>query len=582
MSISISCSKWRGLSEEMDVVAETGDEMMKWFGRAAVLLFFCCMAAMGAVRGEAAALTGSVVYQAVPDGETLPAEEDWKPDEDLSAPVQSGGRWLWLSIPIADKFPDENTLFFSTEGQAVRIWMDGALIYSDGVMGPVRPFGHGYRWHRVVLPAFNGTSRLLVQLYADHPYELGRLGDFSLASEETQMMRVFTEDIPYAASLPVCVLMIAVMSMYYFNQLAWKRLNIHLILLLLVLIVWMVSLSQVRQLLLDWPVFWRELSLFLLFLIPVMADMVLYEIVELDLKQRILQVVRAYSVLTALALLAEMLMLDGFHYGQKLLYLLLLPGQAVVLYCLLVSIGRGNVYARFAMLPMVGVSALALFDGLNQTLHLFPWQTRLLPLGVYTFISFVVCMLRAQLLRERRMQEQEVALTYKIAQAVEWSEIDALTGCRNRAAFDTFLREAARRGNERTFSLIMMDIDHFKDVNDTYGHDMGDKVLIWFAELVRGHLDHRFRFFRWGGEEFILYCPDRDLHQAVQLAEDLCRRIGRAEILPARPVTVSMGVAFWHGADDPWTALFRRADEALYRSKRAGRNRVAAEGESPE
>ena len=261
----------------MDVVADTGDEMMKWFGRAAVLLFFCCMAAMGAVRGEAAALTGSVVYQAVPDGETLPAEEDWKPDEDLSAPVQSGGRWLWLSIPIADKFPDENTLFFSTEGQAVRIWMDGALIYSDGVMGPVRPFGHGYRWHQVVLPAFNGTSRLLVQLYADHPYELGRLGDFSLASEETQMMRVFIEDIPYATSLPVCVLMIAVMSMYYFNQLAWKRLNIHLILLLLVLIVWMVSLSQVRQLLLDWPVFWRELSLFLLFLIPVMADMVLYD-----------------------------------------------------------------------------------------------------------------------------------------------------------------------------------------------------------------------------------------------------------------------------------------------------------------
>ena len=70
MSISISCSKRRGLSEEMDVVAETGDEMMKWFGRAAVLLFFCCVAAMGAVRGKAAALTGSVVYQAVPDGET--------------------------------------------------------------------------------------------------------------------------------------------------------------------------------------------------------------------------------------------------------------------------------------------------------------------------------------------------------------------------------------------------------------------------------------------------------------------------------------------------------------------------------
>lgn len=570
------------LTEGMDDVAETGDEMMKWFGRAAVLLFFCCMAAMGAVRVEAAALTGSVFYQAVPDGEAQPVDTGWKADDNLSAAVESGGHWLWLSIPIADKRSDENTLFFSTEGQAVRIWMDDALIYSDGVMGPLRPFGHGRRWHRVVIPDFNGTSRLLVQLYADHPYELGRLEDFSLASEEKQMMRVFAEDIPYAVSLPVCVLMIAVMGMYYFNQLAWKRLNIHLILLLLVLIVWMVSLSQVRQLLLDWPVFWRELSVLLLFLIPVAADMVLHEIVELDLKRRILRVARVYSALAALALLAEMLELDGFHYGQGLLYLLLLPGQAIVLDCLLVSIGRGNVYARFAMLPMVGVSLLALFDGLNQTLHLFCWQTRLLPLGVYTFISFVVCMLRSQLLRERRMQEQEVALTYKIVQAVERSEIDTLTGCRNRAAFDTFLRKVDQSGRARTFSLIMMDIDHFKGVNDTYGHDMGDKVLIRFTKLVRGRLDRRYRFFRWGGEEFILYCPDRDLRQAVQLAQDLCRMIGQAEILPDCPVTASMGVAFWHGAGDRGTALFRRADEALYRAKRAGRNQVAAEGGSPE
>lgn len=90
------------------------------------------MAAMGAVRGEAAALTGSVVYQAVPDGETLPAEEDWKPDEDLSAPVQSGGRWLWLSIPIADKFPDENTLFFPRRDRLSAFgWMVRSFILTE-------------------------------------------------------------------------------------------------------------------------------------------------------------------------------------------------------------------------------------------------------------------------------------------------------------------------------------------------------------------------------------------------------------------------------------------------------------------
>lgn len=171
------------------------------------------------------------------------------------------------------------------------------------------------------------------------------------------------------------------------------------------------------------------------------------------------------------------------------------------------------------------------------------------------------------------MQEHANKLEYEIAVAVEKSELDTLTGCRNRVAFDQFMQQR----HQEKFSMLMLDIDFFKEVNDKLGHDIGDKVLRKFSLLVREKLNKNHWFFRWGGEEFVVYCPGDDASAVLALAENIRRSVEMAGILRERQITVSIGAAHWHGDMDSDMDLFRRMDEALYRAKREGRNCVMQE-----
>jgi diguanylate cyclase (GGDEF)-like protein len=162
------------------------------------------------------------------------------------------------------------------------------------------------------------------------------------------------------------------------------------------------------------------------------------------------------------------------------------------------------------------------------------------------------------------------------------SVLDPLTGLFNRRYFDeTLKRELARsRRMAAPLSLIVLDIDHFKHVNDGFGHEAGDAVLRAIAQLVRQSIRDCDVACRFGGEELVILMPDCSQPDAARRAESL-----RADIAGAPPlldgagpaaVTASFGVAEYpiHGPDAE--ALFRAADKALYQAKREGRNRVVA------
>ena len=125
-------------------------------------------------------------------------------------------------------------------------------------------------------------------------------------------------------------------------------------------------------------------------------------------------------------------------------------------------------------------------------------------------------------------------------------------------------------------SVILMDLDHFKLVNDTYGHQVGDQVLVAVANLLRQGSREIDVVGRWGGEEFLLICRDTDLTGATILAEKLCRLISDHTFTTVGKKTGSFGVACLRSTEDTDT-LIARADSALYRAKHSGRNRVAVE-----
>jgi len=179
----------------------------------------------------------------------------------------------------------------------------------------------------------------------------------------------------------------------------------------------------------------------------------------------------------------------------------------------------------------------------------------------------------------RQSASQMESMRDSLDQAREQAETDALTGLFNRRAFERELGAAAERSkiHGTPLAIAFCDIDHFKLVNDTYGHDVGDRVLSFVGKVLVENAGKRGIVARHGGEEFVLLfdgMTPEEAHEIVDIARyDLARRniIDRISGQPIGSITLSAGVA-GIGLDSNISNMLRRADRALYRAKREGRN----------
>nr|WP_060987744.1 sensor domain-containing diguanylate cyclase [uncultured Acidovorax sp.] len=188
------------------------------------------------------------------------------------------------------------------------------------------------------------------------------------------------------------------------------------------------------------------------------------------------------------------------------------------------------------------------------------------------------------LLAAREAMEEKVRLRTLELEAANraldlQARTDALTGLLNRRGFETqmaFAVALARRSS-RPLSLITVDVDHFKRVNDTYGHEAGDEVLRRLARTLESRLRGSDVVARLGGEEFVALLPDTDLNGAQSIAQALVTAMAEQQDPVVGTITVSAGVATMRGAEDTGAAMLRRGDAALYEAKGQGRNRVCVE-----
>ncbi len=492
----------------------------------------------------------------------------------FQSPIPGNNREAWLEVPILPAEPWKNTLLFSIDGQAVEVFVDGSKVYADGDFSS-RFLGHGKKWHMVELPYVPHETMLLFHLYADYPHQLGVFKNFIVDNQQNQARRIFAVDFPYIITLPVAVLLSMVTFMYLFSRPDRRRMNIKLLILMLLMTLWTISLSNVKQFLWNVPVIWRFLENFICYLLPVAANSIIVEVLEEDLRLSVKRVVKIYAVLAALALTLELAGFDGLVMCRQLLYAAVLCLQVFVFRNMWEAIKRKNIYAQFAMVPMIVMGGLGIADGVLLYLHFWRWHVYLLPLGIYACSSFVVCMVREQVIRERELEAHAEELLAEIAATMAKAELDELTGCRNRGAFEDFIRQQIAGG--KAFSLVMMDIDYFKEINDHYGHEAGDRALYQFSEVVRSQLAGKQEVFRWGGEEFVIYCPGLNREQARELAEKIRQQVEIHQFFRHRQITVSAGVAQWYDGNDSQVGIFRRMDDALYAAKCNGRNQVVME-----
>ena len=212
--------------------------------------------------------------------------------------------------------------------------------------------------------------------------------------------------------------------------------------------------------------------------------------------------------------------------------------------------------------------------------------TQALEMGVNDYLTRpvdrneLIARVRTQL-RKKRYQDR---LRHNVQLSLEMAITDQLTGLHNRRYMsrhlDNLIANAHKSGKPIVF--LIFDIDHFKAVNDTYGHDTGDEVLREFAGRIAANVRGIDLACRYGGEEFVVVMPDTDVKFACDVAERLRKSVETTPFAISRAphklnVTISIGVAGSKGDGDSAAALLHRADQALYRAKKSGRNRVVAE-----
>jgi diguanylate cyclase (GGDEF)-like protein/hemerythrin-like metal-binding protein len=237
----------------------------------------------------------------------------------------------------------------------------------------------------------------------------------------------------------------------------------------------------------------------------------------------------------------------------------------------------GHDWFHDTLLPTLGIGAAA-GDALGGFFIVVVayFAQRLASLAIFDDMQFGLLRLTQQL------QQSNVALQTEVDELDQLASLDRLTGCWNRRGLEAVIRSEIDRvaRHDQSLSLLMVDIDHFKRVNDQHGHTVGDHVLVETAGLLRAALRLSDSLTRWGGEEFIVLCPNTSLTTAVALAERLREKISQAPIDTVGSITASFGVAECLVGEE-WTQWLDRADAALYRAKHKGRDQVQFAPETP-
>ncbi len=240
-------------------------------------------------------------------------------------------------------------------------------------------------------------------------------------------------------------------------------------------------------------------------------------------------------------------------------------GSFLIICCMILSLRH---FMQTVLNSLIMLIIFALFEIylLNFVNHML-----LMKCSIYLALAVLFTLVHSFILEKRQYKQ---FIEQKIAE--DRSSIDKLTGCMNRWRFDDIIAEwiAIANYNLSVFSIIVLDLDNFKIINDTYGHLVGDEVLSSFVSLINNEIREQDIFARWGGDEFILLLPLTESKQAAILAEHLREIVERHQFVNGLKITISFGVAQSSFFDNAYS-LVQRADKLLYGAKKLGGNQVA-------
>ena len=558
-----------------------------------VLLRFLCVGIMAGLL----LLSGSSAYASAPapltDWEyrwgdaSLEDDAPWSPiDFPSNPPERNGQKSVWFKTVLPEGEWRDPVLHITSINLVGQIYLDGTLIYQHGDMEAPRFIG--WPWHLVPLPENSAGKTLALRIHSDYT-SIGLWGDVEITDRIDAlkgMLHASVQDLAVSAFSLLLATLAAIFAMIGperrgFFAIALFAFSSGLMLL---------AETPVRQLLADAPLTWDILRAASYFTLPIAIGLLLSHWLDGVPKRwmrRLWQLHLAYLVasigLVALGVVNLALTFPIFD----VLLLLTLP---LMLLLALLRVRRLNLEQRLFVTSFLMFAPLLLLDMLVAH-ELIP--RRDVPLS-YGALGFSLAIVGISLWHYRHTQRQLAAANQTLeaqvtARTAELDTLveqlkglslqDALTGLNNRRHFDTLLHQemalAQRKGS--LLSLLMIDIDHFKKVNDNFGHDAGDAVLIEVAALLKKHFRGTDVVCRLGGEEFVALLPGTGTAEAQTRAEKLLKAQRNQALShlhqPLGRITLSCGIATYPAHTMDPKRLLRLADTALYKAKNNGRDR---------
>ncbi|MGD9808939.1 MAG: diguanylate cyclase [Deferribacterales bacterium] len=528
---------------------------------------------------------------------------EYRLGDDPSWALESGDPALWSQIDFPsnpEDRVDETNAWFRAElpenrwrapalyiysiDLIAQVYLDGKMIYQFGDMNPegAGTF-RGWPWHVISLPDDMGGKYLYVRVYSNYP-DIGLWGQIEIGSKHDLMKHIFRLGNLLRLIIGSIALYMGLIFLISFTM--WRKNipNFFLGLLISTQGLDMMLSSQITQIYFFYPLTSQYLMAFCYFFLPVGVAAYIESIIgsgHFKLVRRVWQIFLIYLIASMLLPLSGAMNLSSFYMPfDKLYYFFGLP---VLLIYTFNAARRNNIEARLLFAGYF-IMVLSYMQSTLTAIGWLPWSESYTHLGIFIFLA-MLCLItlkrytHSKLLEDknRELAETQLKLERKNSELDVLSRTDALTKLHNRMYLDLLLENAIEKSksSDSWFSVVMVDFDRFKIINDTYGHQTGDIILKTISGVLKASIREADHIGRWGGEEFLIILPDTDYHHAQIVAEKLRDAVASYcfEKIPSQ--TASFGVATYAKGDKANT-LLARADKALYMAKSNGRNNVKA------
>ena len=510
-------------------------------------------------------------------------------DSPSNPPGRNGHEHLWLRTTVPAGDWNDPVLFITSINLIGQVYLDDELIYQYGEFDEQGKGDFaGWPWHMIDLPE-NAAGQTLTFRFYSYYTSIGLWGQVQVM-ERIEVLKQIIHESAQDLGVSALVLVLAILATIFaligperrgFGSIALFAYASGLMLL---------AETPARQLIADEPLTWDTLRAASYYTLPVALGLLLSYWLEGTAKRWITLLWVIHLVYLVLAIGLVQLGVLSLSLTFPIFDVMLALTLPIMLALALMRFQKLTLEQRLLVVSFTFFAPLLLAD--MVVAHGFVgWRSVPLSYGTLAFsLANAAIFLwhyrhtQQQLAMANETLEQQVAARTadldRLVQELEGlSRKDPLTGLHNRRHFDTAFEHHCQRAKQHDsqLSVLMLDVDHFKQINDDFGHDAGDAVLVEIALLLRHHLRDLDVICRFGGEEFVALLPATSRIAAETRAKALLTSIAHQAFIhqgsSLRKITLSCGVATYPDHTQDPKKLLRLADEALYQAKHSGRNR---------